>query len=241
MKKIVMPALCETGWKRKVRSKAFCKIEYEDGRLSISGVIGPRANGNCAGSAGQCYDDIAKGHPAQDWDREKLKKFIGIWKTWHLNDLKPYCQHMKELGWDKEASELVTIRFYKLKSEALAEQKKAERAALAHLREGTPFTPDAEQIFYATLPYEIKTYDEELTGERLDYYEPVKQTQWSTPEKKERRGWLRYDECDKGILCKPCPVCGYKYGTKWLKEEVPQDVIDWLFALPDTPIQPAWV
>lgn len=34
---------------------------------------------------------------------------------------------------------------------------------------------------------------------------------------------------------------GYKYGSKWLREEVPEDVIEWLMALPDSPTKPAWV
>jgi hypothetical protein len=34
-------------------------------------------------------------------------------------------------------------------------------------------------------------------------------------------GWLRPDEHPAGILCKPCPVCGYKYGTAWLYREIP--------------------
>ena len=38
-----------------------------------------------------------------------------------------------------------------------------------------------------------------------------------------------------------CPVCGYSIGSAWLKEEVPQPVIDWLFSLPDTTVKPAWV
>lgn len=45
----------------------------------------------------------------------------------------------------------------------------------------------------------------------------------------------------RGLLCKPCPVCGYKYGTQWLRKEVPASVINWLFSLPDSPITPAWV
>ena len=39
----------------------------------------------------------------------------------------------------------------------------------------------------------------------------------------------------------PCPVCGYRYGSAWLREEVPQDVIGWLESLPDAKHQPAWV
>ena len=33
----------------------------------------------------------------------------------------------------------------------------------------------------------------------------------------------------------------YRYGTAWLKEKVPQEVLDFLVALPETDIQPAWV
>ena len=44
-----------------------------------------------------------------------------------------------------------------------------------------------------------------------------------------------------GFLGRPCPVCGYKYGSAWQTEEVPKDVIEWLFDLPDTKIKPAWV
>jgi len=34
---------------------------------------------------------------------------------------------------------------------------------------------------------------------------------------------------------------GYLYGHAWLKEEVPQEAIEWLFNLPDTDKTPAWV
>lgn len=38
-----------------------------------------------------------------------------------------------------------------------------------------------------------------------------------------------------------CDVCGYKIGSAWTKREVPQEVIDFLFSLPDTDRIPAWV
>ena len=34
---------------------------------------------------------------------------------------------------------------------------------------------------------------------------------------------------------------GYKYGHAWLFEEVPNDIIRWLFSLPDSEKIPAWV
>ena len=39
-------------------------------------------------------------------------------------------------------------------------------------------------------------------------------------------GHLYESEHPDGVLCKPCPTCGYKYGEKWLTEKLPQEVID---------------
>jgi len=36
---------------------------------------------------------------------------------------------------------------------------------------------------------------------------------------------VRPDEHPEGLLTKPCPVCGYKYGTAWLKEALPPEVV----------------
>lgn len=53
-------------------------------------------------------------------------------------------------------------------------------------------------------------------------------------------GWLYPSEHPDGVLMKPCPVCGYKYGLSWLKEDVPDGIIKFLESLPDTDKQPAW-
>lgn len=37
------------------------------------------------------------------------------------------------------------------------------------------------------------------------------------------------------------PDAGYEYGSKWLKEKIPDDVLVWLKALPDADKKPAWV
>lgn len=39
--------------------------------------------------------------------------------------------------------------------------------------------------------------------------------------KNELLGWLRESEHPEGLLCRPCPVCGYKYGTSWNFFEIP--------------------
>jgi hypothetical protein len=74
------------------------------------------------------------------------------------------------------------------------------------------------------------------------------QAEWDTSKmlkmpdgKKRAAGWVRHGEHPEGLLGKPCPVCGYKYGSAWHKESVPDEVLDWLRGLPDTKIAPALV
>jgi hypothetical protein len=37
--------------------------------------------------------------------------------------------------------------------------------------------------------------------------------------------WVTPEEHPNGLLTKPCDVCGYKYGSRWLFEELPADVL----------------
>ena len=162
MKTIINPGKVKIG---KMRRNIFCKISFIDGDLSISGVIGPMASGNCFGSCGQIdmgfkhsnpdHDDKRTHNPikpsdidfTRGWNSTKWYKFLEYWKLYHLNDLQAGCEHQRELGWN--------------------------------------------------------SYDEHPA--------------------------------------EPCPVCGYKYGTAWLKVDVPENVIDFLFGLPITTTTPAWV
>ena len=223
-------------------ANAYVEIEYANGRLSIHGVVEPKSNGDAYGSCGQCVDEIRQGIPTEDWTQEMLEKLCNIWDEWHLNDSRPYCHHQKALGWREQAREEITLYHYRLTDEAYKAKQKAEREALNSLKEGKTFVPTKEQSFFANLEYGLDVY-EELSGELAQHYRP-KKSLYAGDEgftKIETRGWVRYDKTDKGILCKPCPVCGYKYGTSWIKEDVPQEIIDWLFALPTTKTKPAWV
>jgi hypothetical protein len=70
----------------------FCKIEFKDGRLSISGVEGPTRDGNAIGGCGQIdnhlRDELHTITPAPGWDALKLRQFFNVWERWHLNDLR---------------------------------------------------------------------------------------------------------------------------------------------------------
>ncbi|UOF78291.1 restriction alleviation protein lar [Caudoviricetes sp.] len=44
-------------------------------------------------------------------------------------------------------------------------------------------------------------------------------------------GWEK-DGYDKHP-CEPCPICGYRYGSAWLKEELPADVVNTILSWSD--------
>lgn len=83
------------------RAKLFGQVRYgamngrgRDGELSITGVEGPMANGDCRGGCGQL--DLSYGtaearagiDPATGWDAESIAKFFDIWGRWHLNGMR---------------------------------------------------------------------------------------------------------------------------------------------------------
>jgi len=163
----------------------FCEIEFGNkGRLSISGVVGPKRNGDCRGGCGQIVDHLAEDVSAfaPGWDIELLQRFADTWKRWHLNDMRAGCEHQRAEGWDKR-----------------------------------PIDPNKP----------TNTYGKHFEGQKQDSWNLL--------------GWITESEHPDGLMCRACPVCGYKYGTAWLKEEVPSDVIVFLQRLPDTDRQPAWV
>ncbi len=44
--------------------------------------------------------------------------------------------------------------------------------------------------------------------------------------------WRFYESNKRGVLERPCPICGYKYGTEWRYEPVPEEVLEWFRNLP---------
>lgn len=134
----------------------FCKIVFNGGRLSITGVVGPSIGGHCKGSCGQIVDEVERGCPQLGFESGVLERFCAIWREWHLNDMRA--------------------------------GNASQRAFLRGRR--------------------YKDYSEacELLAE-------------------------------VGLLVES----GYRYGTAWLREEVPLEVVEFLRSLPDSPVVPAWV
>lgn len=226
MKKIVFIGTGKYG-------RVFCKINATAEKLTISGVEGPKANGDCTGACGQILDHLNITTFADGWSPELVERFRATWNRWHLNDLRAGCEHQRA-NWDTlEKLEVVyyglTTAAMQLRDRALA---KAARIGLSGVPEGFSDTERA----LATLDkwfagiHEAPDADSPLSG----CYE-VKKRETKTA------GWVYQKEHPKGLLCKPCEVCGYKYGSAWLKEEVPAEVLVFLASLPDSPVTAPWV
>ena len=73
------------------RGKVFVTVTYtQEGKLSISGVVGPRSNGDCKGASGQLnmcltvddFKSFGKG-----FDRAQVQELFNVWEKYHLNEL----------------------------------------------------------------------------------------------------------------------------------------------------------
>lgn len=166
--KVVRLGVQRPAWTKK-GFDTFCKIEFTEGRLSITGVEGPLPSGNARGSCGQIDMHLKAEHIvcfAPGWDRAKVAKFLKVWGRYHLNDMKAGSAVQEE-----------------------------------YLR-ANPIT--AEETAYPKSHYEVACSRLAAAGLNPD------------PE-------------------------GYKYGSAWNREEVPEEVLQFLASLPDTDKRPAWV
>jgi hypothetical protein len=134
MKKIIHP--CDVPMYDGKKYPLFCAIEFENGHLSITGVIGPNRWGNAKGGAGQVdmefdhrnpahndtrYSDPIKArdlHFPNGWNVEKWYTFLEIWHDWHLNDLHAECEHQEAAGitYHSDPSNVCEVCGYKIGS-----------------------------------------------------------------------------------------------------------------------------
>ena len=228
MRKIVNPGSVTI---RSFQTDVFCIIKICEGEFTASGVVGPLANGNCLGSAGQ-INPVEVDHYAEGWSLQLLTEFNEIWSRWHLNNMEASCEHQRDLNTQK-VIELIEFEW----SKAYYNQRNSAE-------DGT-----MSQKSYAAWGNIVKRVTRIL-------FSPDASHKWESPEvkrliaegwikkkgkiKKEACGWVRYSEHPEGLLCKPCEVCGYKYGTAWLKEELPDAVRCFVEELPLCHKIPAW-
>ena len=142
-------------------------------------------------------------------DFDLVIKLRDIWRRWHLNDMRAGCPHQRD--WGKKT---LTLNHYQinankgqaqrmLRDDKMLEMSKVGRAALTR-----------EERALWNLPYHV--IQAHTLVAPADYY--LARTEQKTS------GWLRTDKHPEGVLGKPCPSCGFQYGTAWQYEALPDDV-----------------
>lgn len=184
--------------------------EDERGRtcLSMSGAITMIRGAFVLG--GQIGDTLLEMYK----DNPKVSRMVEIWNKYHLNDMHPECEHQRELGWNEMANEVVEYFCFCLKTDVLHKLNKLDEYIDEILKTSGTITLSEDERILKSLPYFVYQVNDETKG----YYKIEKQD-------KRRRGELSYRDDQRGLILKPCPVCGHKYGAEWLYMPIPEDVI----------------
>lgn len=184
-------------------------VEYEEKKpgqwvFSASGDIWNRAQTDIL-CGGQCLDTIA-----EYITNPTFQEIYRLWQLYHLNDMHPECEHQARLGWRKMAAKKLTFYKWQLSGQACVLQLNQEKEIKKRLLAGESVKLSDEELALASLKYYLTTYEKELPEGMSRYYEPAKNHIKTT-----LAGHTYDSEHPEGMLCKPCPVCGYKYGSAW--------------------------
>jgi hypothetical protein len=167
-------------------------------------------------SGGQNYESLRDDVKTLLIDPAKLDRMLAIWQRWHLNGMRAGCEHQRAT-WDP-ARKLEVVS-YRLTHEAQRLRTKTRDAlADAALKGQTlDLTPEARALAELEDWFKPRFTPPDADSPLSGCYEV---------EKRETKGagWVMPSEHPDGMLCKPCPVCGYKYGSAWLYEPLPADV-----------------
>lgn len=158
---------------------------------------------------GQCLDTIA-----EYIDNPVFREIHELWKLYHLNDMHAECVHQAELGWQKLANKEVLLHTFMLKNEVFTSQRKLEKCVVRNAIMGDAPGLTEEERKVLGLKISITSHMDVLPEDVTTYYK-------HESSEKKTLGWLRESEHPEGLLCRPCPVCGYRYGTSWNFFEIP--------------------
>ena len=152
----------------------FVQVEHDGRRLSLHGVVGPKANGDCSGSCGQIVDTLrgmtAGAKFAPGWGVKSCARLVELWDRWHLNDMRPGCEHQEA---EKRAHPLPVLTVEKIsvfpKLYALEkEQKRATTAEEAAAVARQIFEIDA--IFTTTIGFrDTVLFRIDAAEQRIDF------------------------------------------------------------------------
>ncbi len=160
---------------------------------------------------GQCLDTIK-----EYINTPLFNEVYRLWKLYHLNDMHPECEHQQALKWNEKAHKQVNLYTYALTSEARTQQRDLEQSFLNKIINGDSVKATEDEKAILKLDYFYKTHLKELPDNLKKFYK-LYETKTAI------LGHTKENEHPEGLLCKPCPICGYQYGTAWTYRAIPQE------------------
>jgi len=200
-------------------------------RLSISGSIGSHAGGQINDTLKDLMNKDALDY-RPGWNADRLTALLRIWERWHLNYMKPGCIHQSTAETRKELTLVkVSVHPWKIRDEET--RRKMERLLKNYTEKGR--IPTSEGIF----PLDYLILDCFKAAKNGEVYQPKTEGEKSYFEhgvieiktEKKAAGWVKPNEHPEGMLTRPCPQCGYAYGSAWLFDALPPEVTDFIKAL----------
>lgn len=204
-------------FKDKANNKFEVELTIEDGRFSMSG--------NYGGGSGQCIDSIEPRTPAQ-------KKLVKMWEQWHLNDMNAGTNLQRH----------VTDGKTKTYEDTLA-------MLVTHKPDGTPMNEE-ESKFMSDLWKEFQSGElpaDALAMAALSGMSPKERDEFFYFNMVARYGGNELivaadnygknpkDRAEKWLFNKTLLYDnGYRYGSAWLTESLPESIEDTMDELMDT-------
>jgi len=199
--------------------------------LSISGNIGSHGAGQINETLERLtLDNSIDYRPG--WNADRLNQLLKVWERWHLNDIKAGCRHQNESKESKKKITIITPRINAWKIKDDETRRRAERLLKLLEMGKVTFQTDLYPVDYLILDIfkaarNGEVYKPKTEGEKSYFEHGI--IEIKTEEK--AAGWVYPTEHPDGMLTRPCPQCGYRYGSAWLFDALPQDVIDFIEAL----------
>ena len=203
------------------RYHVFVEIEYNNKGLSITGEETTK-NKKYFRSRGQITLDPNEIEFAPGWNKEKVERLENIWNKWHLNDMRAGCEHQRK-NWDL-GKEIEIVYF--TWSQKFNDMRKRAEDGLMNEQEYSEYKQLVPDIFKTTITTSKQQWMSPIAQELLS-----KKLIQIRDKKTEKASWIRIEEHPEGLLCKPCEICGYKYGTEWLHEDVPEEILQELMEM----------
>lgn len=186
-------------------ARLFLTVELRKGQqdpthteLSITGVLGPKKNGDAWGSCGQNREDLlAVTSFADGWDRALAERTYEIWERWHLNGM--------NAGSPAQEDHLRTVTF--------------PGYPMSHLD-----WAQGELVKVGLQP-------------DPGFLVPSRGTKM-VPYK------YGFGKCktqhDAGEYEEPGEMVPYSYGSRWIYQPLPDDVVEFIKALPQSTVAHPW-